>query len=91
MNWWNKLYKKEKQPTYTRCHECNSISAKGSELIFISQIGRTGIEIHMINDKDMSHLDNATFLLYRLSVTHNTYIACEFNSYVVKFKTKQIT
>jgi hypothetical protein len=60
--------------------------AKGKELIFISAIKRDGSGVEMLEDRSMSHLDNIEFAMNSLSITNETYIACEFNSYVVRFK-----
>lgn len=61
--------------------------AKGSELIFISLIKRDGSGT-ILNDNsfDMSRCDDTTFRLSSLSITNGTWIASEFNSYVVKLK-----
>lgn len=89
MNILRKLFKGTapalKQAGVTRCASCHRMKAKGRELIFISFIKRDGsgtIEI----SKNMSHLDNTVFDLNSLSITNKTYIACEFNSYVVRFR-----
>lgn len=63
------------------------MKAKGSELIFISLIHRNGKDISVIEDQDrVNHLKNIEFNLVHLSITLGTYIASEFNSYVVKLK-----
>lgn len=59
---------------------------KGCDLIFISQIKRDGSGTIDLSNKDMSHYENTTFILNRLSISNDTYIASEFNSYVVKLK-----
>lgn len=59
--------------------------AKGKDLLFISRIlmdGSGTVEVRA----DVSHLDDTTFNLNCLSITHGTWIACEFSSYVVKLK-----
>lgn len=56
----------------------------GKELKFISQIKRDGSGIIDVSDKDMSHLDKDKFELNSLSLSQKTYIASEFNSFVVK-------
>jgi hypothetical protein len=56
----------------------------GKELIFISVIRRDGSGTDPV--KDAKHLDNTNFTITCLSITKGTYIASEFNSYVVKFK-----
>lgn len=59
---------------------------KGKRLEFISRIKRDGKGVVLVNGGDMSHLDGDTFELCRLSITNNTYIAANFNVYVVKLK-----
>jgi hypothetical protein len=59
---------------------------KGSELIFISRILRDGSGVEPIGDDNMEHENNTEFTLASLSITYGTYIASEFNSYVVKKK-----
>lgn len=58
----------------------------GSELEFISQIKRDGTGVIDLTNEDMSILDNDKFKMNSLSLTSQTYIACEFNSFVVKLK-----
>lgn len=70
-----------------QCAVCGDYQAKGSELIFISWIKRDGSGTDYITkENDMSHLDDTTFNINCLSISNSTYIASEFNSYVVKFK-----
>lgn len=65
------------------------MTAKGSDLIFISRILRDGSGVERIDDQEvMAHVENAEFTLASLSITHGTFIASEFNSYVVKKKNK---
>lgn len=65
-------------------------TAKGSELVFISRILRDGSGVELVSDqKDIKHWGNSTFRLSCLSITQGTYIASEFNSYVVKLKKDQ--
>lgn len=59
---------------------------KGKYLEFISRILRDGSGTVNVKDKDMRHLNNTKFSMSRLSITENTWIASEFNSYVVKIK-----
>jgi len=56
----------------------------GSELEFISRIKRDGSGT--VVDEDYSHLNKTKFRMSCLSLTLGTYIASEFNSYVVKIK-----
>lgn len=69
----------------------------GRELEFISFIKRDGSGVVPCGtewnaDKDypkvddMSYLDNYTFKVRVLSITHKTYIASSFNTWVVKLK-----
>lgn len=68
----------------SHCALCGRKTAKGSELIFISNIARDGSKTSDLTNTDMSHLNNTVFVLNSLSITNKTYIACEFNSYVVR-------
>lgn len=64
---------------------CRCYKAYGHELIFISWIKRDGSGVEPIKES-MSHLDKDVFTLQSLSITNKTFIASEFNSYVVKLK-----
>ena len=68
----------------SHCASCGRKTAKGSELIFISNIARDGSKTSDLTNTDMSHLNDTVFVLNSLSITNKTYIACEFNSYVVR-------
>ena len=57
---------------------------KGKRLIFISRIHRDGKGVTDLSKKDMSYMDDEKLTMNRLSITHDTYIACAFNSFVVK-------
>lgn len=60
---------------------------KGKELLFISRIFRDGSGVEVIKEQDhMMHVNDTVFNLNCLSITNGTYIASEFNSYVVKLK-----
>jgi len=58
------------------------MTKKSNELIFISQILRDGSGVIMVDDDG----GGENYELTRLSITHDTYIASGFNSYVVKIK-----
>ena len=59
---------------------------KGRDLILISQIERDGSGVIKVT-KEMANLENNTnFELTSLSISNKTFIASEFNSYVVKLK-----
>lgn len=65
--------------------------AKASELEFISRIKRDGSGVQILGKEDCDKLASAeyfdeVFALNPLSITHETYIASGFNSYVVKYK-----
>lgn len=61
----------------------------GWELKFISRIKRDGSgTIKIENDEEVAYHDGTVFNINCLSVTHGTFIASEFNSYVVKLKGK---
>lgn len=59
---------------------------KGKKLNFISIIHRDGNGISNVENNDNSNKDNDLFKLTCLSISEGTYIASEFNSYVVKYK-----
>lgn len=61
----------------------------GMELIFISQIRRDGSGTDPVDDEYIKHLQNDKLYLNCLSITEKTYIACGFNSFVVKLKDQQ--
>lgn len=61
----------------------------GKDIEFISRIRRNGSGTTPVDKEDMSHLDNAVFNMNCLSITCGTWIASEFNSYVVKLKSKK--
>jgi hypothetical protein len=58
------------------------------DLIFISRILRDGSGVEPALDMNMHNrfVADEVYKLNRLSITHDTYIACAFNSYVVKLK-----
>ncbi len=58
----------------------------GKNLVFISRILRDGSGT--VDDKDYEYCNDVKFNLQSLSITHGTWIASEFNSYVVKLKNK---
>jgi hypothetical protein len=65
---------------------------KSTELIFISRIKRDGSGTQKVFKKDIKHLTENKFAkqeeytISGLSISHGTYIASGFNSYVVKLK-----
>lgn len=59
---------------------------KGSDLIFISQINRDGSGAKKVPEKYVDFMKNDDFKLIRLSITYDTYIAANFNLFVVKIK-----
>jgi len=61
---------------------------KGKELIFVSRILRDGSGTNDCSKLDMSNYDNDVFEINCLSITEQTYIATEFNAFVVKLKKK---
>lgn len=58
----------------------------GKELEFISMIKRDGSGVEEISDKHLAVIQDDIFRLTYLSLTEGTFIASEFNSYVVKLK-----
>ena len=68
-----------------KCPECGVFEAKGKNLEFISCIKRDGSGTVPV-DSVSKDLDRTNFKLTCLSITNGTFIASEFNSYVVKIK-----
>lgn len=63
----------------------------GKDLIFISQIKRDGSGVDMDISKDyIDMMEDDLFRLTTLSLSENTFIASEFNSFVVKLKYKKL-
>lgn len=61
---------------------------RGYKLEFISQILRDGSGTIPIKKGYKSLLNKQTFSMQRLSMTEDTYIASDFNSFVVRIKPK---
>ena len=74
------------QGDVSRCASCGRMKVKGSELVFVSWIKRDGNGTSDVSKEEMKHLNNTVFHLNSLSITNKTYIACEFNSYVVRLR-----
>ena len=64
----------------------SKVREKGKNLIFISRINRDGSGTIDVSNQDMSNLNESTFTIICLSITLKTFIAGEFNSYIVKMK-----
>lgn len=62
---------------------------KGKKLHFISVIKRDGSGVVNVENSDNSRMNEDLFTITCLSISQGTFIASEFNSYVVKYK-KQI-
>jgi hypothetical protein len=66
-----------------------------SELEFISQINRDGSGVTPVSEEYLkamltnSLMNTQKYKLYRLSITEKTYIACGFNSFVVRLKSEK--
>lgn len=60
----------------------------GSELLFISRIKKDGSGVDPINNlEDLVKMSQGTlFELRPLSITHETYVASEMSTFVVKLK-----
>ena len=58
----------------------------GSELIFISRINRDGSGVGPIDDHYLQNMQTEVFELKALSLTLKTFIAFNFNVFVVKLK-----
>ena len=59
---------------------------KGKNLIFISRIKRDGTGVEKLSPKEIGFLQNTEFELKCLSTIRNTFMAINFNSYIVKIK-----
>jgi len=59
---------------------------KGKNLIFISRIKRDGSGTMNVKQSLIDLMQEDEFVIHSLSISHNTYIACGFNSFVVKLK-----
>ena len=68
------------------------MKVKGSELIFISLIHANGLGVTVMDNTELvlpnQRWYNEEFELKRLSLTHDTYIAHNMSTYVVKLKPK---
>ena len=60
------------------------MTKKGKDLIFVGEINRDGSGIRPMGD--VSFLNETNFRLHRLSISKKTYIAINFNAYVVRLK-----
>jgi hypothetical protein len=59
----------------------------GKDLIFISQINRDGSGTNTnISQEYIEMMQNDVFKVFHLSLSEKTFIAIEFNSFVVKLK-----
>lgn len=58
----------------------------GKDLIFISQIKRDGSGVTDVSKEYIEMMENDLFHLTYLSLSEKTFIASEFNSFVVKLK-----
>lgn len=61
---------------------------RGRDLIFVSWIKRDGTGTEPVKE-DMSYWNDTIFTLNCLSLTEQTYIASEFNSYVVRLRSQE--
>jgi hypothetical protein len=58
----------------------------GEELLFISRIKRDGSGVEDCSGLNMHNLADTKFEINSLSITEGTFIATEFNAYVVRKK-----
>ena len=63
---------------------------KGKKLNFISQVSRDGKELIPVTNEDLKHSQEDKFKIHCLSISKQTYIAIEFNTYIVKFKNPKV-
>lgn len=59
---------------------------KGKDLIFISWINRDGSGVNPVRQELIDIMQEDNFEVNCLSLTEKTYIACGFNSFVVRLK-----
>jgi len=70
------------------------MEALAKDLIFISQIKRDGSGVAKVKKSYLKAMEtnmlmsNKLFILKRLSISEDTYIAFNFNAFVVKLKPK---
>lgn len=67
-----------------RTCSCCAEKLPGKKLIFISQIHRDGSGTSPVTNTEF--MNEEWFVIRCLSITNDTYIACSFNSFVVKLK-----
>jgi hypothetical protein len=63
-----------------------NMKLKGKDLIFISWIKRDGSGTKMVKKRLIELMQEDDFKVNCLSLTEKTYIACGFNSFVVRLK-----
>ena len=61
----------------------------GKDLVFISRIMRDGSGVEILKDIDMSYHNETEFKIISLSILNETYLASNFNLYIVKFKNEK--
>ena len=88
----------QKRISASRCLSFEGVVAmilKGKKLQFISFIKRDGSGVVIVGDTitlncpkldNMSYLDEDNFKIMRLSISEKTFIACGFNSFIVKLR-----
>ena len=64
---------------------------KGKDLIFISWIRRDGDGTDKVKGELIDLMQEDSFEVLPLSISFDTYIACGFNSFVVKLKNNNCT
>ncbi len=60
---------------------------KGSDLEFISQVRRDGNGVDPVSDSYVKLMENEKFKIHCLSMSERTFIAFNFNAFIVKIKT----
>ena len=58
----------------------------GCELEFISRINSDGLTVETVDDATIQAVSDELFMLERLSISEDTFIANGFNTFVVKLK-----
>lgn len=75
-----------RQADVRRCPLCSASEVEGKRLEFIARIHRDGGGVTPMAGKDTSIIERAVYSLQCLSITQGTWIASNFNSYVVRIR-----
>ena len=75
-----------RQADVRRCPFCTTREVEGKRLEFIARINRDGSGVTSMAGKDTNIIEREVYSLQCLSITHGTWIASHFNSYVVRIR-----